>query len=48
MEFDKGNIYLDDEIINHQDIGLYILINVPLFLTGFEFLTFADIHQDRV
>ncbi len=49
MEFDKGNIYLDNEIINHQDVGfVYTEPMLPLFLTGFEFLTFfADIHQDK-
>ncbi|NLZ75927.1 MAG: ABC transporter ATP-binding protein [Erysipelotrichia bacterium] len=49
MEFDKGNIYLNNEIINHQDVGfVYTIPMLPEFLTGYEFLTFfADIHQDK-
>ena len=49
MEFDKGNIYLNNEIINHQDVGfVYTIPMLPEFLTGYEFLTFfADIYQDK-
>ncbi len=49
MDFDKGAIYLDEEIINHQDVGfVYTNPMLPEFLTGYEFLTFfADIHQEK-
>ncbi|HPX32803.1 MAG TPA: ABC transporter ATP-binding protein [Erysipelotrichaceae bacterium] len=49
MPFDKGNIYLNDEAINHQDVGfVYTIPMLPEFLTGYEFLTFfADIHQEK-
>ncbi|MGI6608120.1 MAG: ATP-binding cassette domain-containing protein [Erysipelotrichaceae bacterium] len=49
INFEKGKIYLEDEVINPQDVGfVYTDPMLPEFLTGFEFLTFfADIHQDK-
>lgn len=46
----SGNVYLDDSIINNNDIG-YVLSTpvVPEFLTAREFLKFfCDINQNKI
>ncbi len=50
ITIDSGEFYLDDNILNTEDIGYVVSTPlVPEFLTGREFLDFyLDVHKDKI